>query len=286
MSDRIYIQITDEPNATFPTTKIRKWSYEPFDGGVLYLRQDTPTPVPTEGEAATFQSRVLPWMLECFGPVIPYDKIERGDRFLEEALELLQSGDYPKERAYALIEYVYGRDKGEPSQEVGGVMVTLAAYCLAHGLYMQEAAETELARIWTKVEKIRAKQAAKPTGSALPIAVPAPIDRSNVQLTSGSPVTGDHRNIDPTTGQQKGYVVLTPAERAKGFVRPYRDAYRHLKCGKITTMGRSLAETYACDPGFYSGTFCSTCQSHFPVGADGEFNWYEMDGREGPKVGT
>lgn len=33
---------------------------------------------------------------------------------------------------------------------------------------MHEAGETELARIWTKVEKIRAKQAAKPKGSALP----------------------------------------------------------------------------------------------------------------------
>ncbi len=69
-----------------------------------------------------------------------------------------------------MIEYVYGRDQGEINQEVGGVMVTLAAHCLAHGIDMHEAAEAELARIWTKVDKIRAKQAAKPTGSALPVA--------------------------------------------------------------------------------------------------------------------
>lgn len=50
-------------------------------------------------------------------------------------------------------------------------MVTLAAYCNAHDLSMQQAAEQELERVWTKVEKIRAKQAAKPTGSALPIAL-------------------------------------------------------------------------------------------------------------------
>ena len=85
---------------------------------------------------------------------------------------------------------------------------------------------------------------------------------------------------------QKAYVVLSEAERAKGFVRPFRDAYRHLKCGKITTMGRAIAETYARDPEFYSGTFCTTCRAHFPVGEDGEFTWYEMDGSEGPKVGT
>ena len=123
----------------------------------------------------TFQNRVAPWMQECFGPEISADKLERGDRLLEEVLELLQSGDYPADRVAALTQYVWSREKGEPAQEVGGVMVTLAAYCLAHGLDMHDAGETELARIWTKVEKIRAKQAAKPTGSALPIALePAP----------------------------------------------------------------------------------------------------------------
>ncbi|RWX78272.1 hypothetical protein EPK99_06465 [Neorhizobium lilium] len=53
-----------------------------------------------------------------------------------------------------------------------------------------------------------------------------------------------------------------------------------------TTMGRTIAETYAASPSFYSGTFCSTCRGHFPVGEDGEFTWYEMDGSEGPKVGV
>jgi hypothetical protein len=99
-------------------------------------------------------------------------------------------------------------------------------------------------------------------------------------------VTADHREINPESGQQKGYVVLTEAERSKGFVRPLRDAYRHLKCGKITTMSRDIAATYARDPKFYTGTFCTTCRGHFPVGEDGEFTWYEMDGRDGPKVGT
>ena len=47
-------------------------------------------------------------------------------------------------------------------------MVTLAALCLAAGEDMHAAAEKELARVWTKVEKIRAKQAAKPQYSPLP----------------------------------------------------------------------------------------------------------------------
>lgn len=134
-------------------------------------------PAPTPGgasEASSFQERVQPWMMACFGPEISSDRLERNDRFIEEALELAQASDYPKDRAQALVEYVYGRDQGDINQEVGGVMVTLAAHCLAHGVDMHAAAETELARIWTKVDVIRAKQAAKPTGSALPTAVPSP----------------------------------------------------------------------------------------------------------------
>lgn len=100
-------------------------------------------------------------------------------------------------------------------------------------------------------------------------------------LTDGSPVTPDHRQIDPVTGMQKGYVVLSEDERAKGFKRPVRRTYRHQTCGGTTTMGLALAETYARDPYFYSGTFCAHCQAHFPVGPDGEFTW-----NDGSKVGT
>jgi hypothetical protein len=119
----------------------------------------------------TFQARVRPWMLICFGEAVAADRLERDDRFLEEVLELLQTADYPRERIAALVDYVYGRTKGEQVQETGGVMVTLAARCLAYGIDMHVAGDIELARIWTKVETIRAKQAAKPVGSALPVAV-------------------------------------------------------------------------------------------------------------------
>ena len=51
-------------------------------------------------------------------------------------------------------------------------------------------------------------------------------------------------------------------------------------------MARAIAETYARDPFFYSVTFCTHCRDHFPVGQDGEFTWYDMNGAEGPKVGT
>lgn len=114
-----------------------------------------------------------------------------------------------------------------------------------------------------------------------------PVDRSARVLVSGDPVPEDYSHTElKENGQQKDYVVLCDVERANGFVRPYRDAYRHLKCGKITTMGRAIAETYARDPHFYTGTFCTACRGHFPIGEEGEFVWYEMDGSTGPKVGT
>ena len=99
-------------------------------------------------------------------------------------------------------------------------------------------------------------------------------------LTDGSPVTPDHREIDSATGQQRGYVILSPEERAKGFIRPVRRIYKHTKCGTLTKMGIAIAETYARDPKFYSGTFCASCRDHFPVGESGEFVW-----EDGSKVG-
>lgn len=108
------------------------------------------------------------------------------------------------------------------------------------------------------------------------------MEKPNTTLTDGSPVTEDHREINPATGMQKGYVVLSDEERAKGFIRPVLTSYIHDKCGAITTMGLSIAETYARNPKFYSATFCASCRRHFPVGEKGQFVW--VDG--GEKVGT
>ena len=91
-------------------------------------------------------------------------------------------------------------------------------------------------------------------------------------LLDGSPITPDHLEIMPS-GQQKDYVVLSVAERDKGFVRRLRRSYEHLKCGKVTTMNMAIAETYARNPRFYGGTFCANCKDHFPIGIDGEFVW-------------
>lgn len=101
-------------------------------------------------------------------------------------------------------------------------------------------------------------------------------------LADGTQIYPGHREINPATGQQKDYVVLAEEERAKGFVRPVRDSYVHEKCGVLTKMSRTIAETYARNPFFYSGTFCVHCRNHFPVGPKGEFVWVGTQ----EKVGT
>lgn len=117
---------------------------------------------------SVFQRIVRGWTVACFGEKIADDKVERNHRFLEEALELVQSlGTTPSE-AYQLVDYVYSRPAGEPTQEVGGAILTLAALCNAQGFDLDTCGEVELCRVLGKIEKIRAKQAAKPKHSPLP----------------------------------------------------------------------------------------------------------------------
>lgn len=122
-----------------------------------------------------------------------------------------------------------------------------------------------------------------------------PVDRTARVLVDGRSETPDHREINPATGQQKDYIVLTAEERAKGFVRSVRTAYIHAGqnptmsgivlvrtgkggCGTRTTMNQAIAETYARDPEFYSGTFCCSCKTHLPLY---EFIWEGTDERVG-----
>jgi hypothetical protein len=111
---------------------------------------------------ASFQIRVRPWLLKCLGLKTLNDKKERNHRFLEESLELVQACGCSSSEAHQLVDYVFNRDVGEKHQEVGGVMTTLAALCISNNLNMHKCGETELTRIWTCIDKIRAKQLSKP----------------------------------------------------------------------------------------------------------------------------
>lgn len=112
-----------------------------------------------------------------------------------------------------------------------------------------------------------------------------PAENPPVAPTTRTSLTTDRNDLDlhktRPNGQNEKYLVLSGEERAKGFVRPLRTAYRHLACGSVTRMGLVLSETYARDPLFYGATFCVSCGTHFPLlDAQGErtFLWDE-DGR-------
>jgi hypothetical protein len=86
-------------------------------------------------------------------------------------------------------------------------------------------------------------------------------------------------------GMQECYLILPESERKKGFVRPVRQAYIHLKCGAHTRMGLAIAETYARNPKFYGGTYCVNCGTHFNLRSlDFEDSTAHLQMRDGKPV--
>lgn len=112
----------------------------------------------------TYQARVDDWMQTCFGAETSQDLTERCYRFLEEAGELCQALGMSADMAHRMIDYTFSREAGQPGQELGGVMVTMAALCNAAGLDMTAEGETELTRIEAPevTDAIRRKHADKP----------------------------------------------------------------------------------------------------------------------------
>jgi hypothetical protein len=117
-----------------------------------------------------YQTIVGNWCRELFGAEIATNTDIRCYRFLEEAVELVQSLGCTRDRAFEVVNYVYNRPEGDASQEVGGTMITLAALCEAAGIDLEGAAWCEASRIESPEvkAKIRAKQASKIGTSPLP----------------------------------------------------------------------------------------------------------------------
>jgi hypothetical protein len=162
-----------------------------------------------------FQKRVVEWLMACFSMEVCRDGVERNHRFLEEALELVQSLGCTRSEAHQLVDYVFNRPVGEPFQELGGSLVTLTALANCHDMDMMEAGETELARVWTKIDKIRAKQAAKPKHSPLPEHVPGAAQAPTVCTCAALPEPPNddcpiHGTCE-TCGAEVGAKCLFPA---------------------------------------------------------------------------
>lgn len=118
-----------------------------------------------------YQTAVGRWMTKVFGGLLDATKKSvRNFRFFEESAELVQAGGMTREQAHELVDYVYNRPVGVMAQEVGGVMVTLAALCATNEIELGYAAHDEIERIHQPevMAKIRAKQASKMGDGPLP----------------------------------------------------------------------------------------------------------------------
>jgi NTP pyrophosphatase (non-canonical NTP hydrolase) len=200
------------------------------------------------GEA--FQKRVHAWMMECFSMEICRDRQERNHRFIEEALELVQACGCTASEAHQLVDYVYGRDQGDINQEVGGVMVTLAALCLANDIDMHSSGETELARVWTKIDQIMAKQAGKPKHSPLPQSVAAqpasPLPEPDWKATAESANAAASRviedaRVDPETKRIPMGLAspLRGREIVEALVKALNEIANHPESKKSTRIDES-----------------------------------------------
>lgn len=116
----------------------------------------------------TFQERVAGWITTAFTREVVLDQNERNHRFLEEALELVQSLECTRSEAHMLVDYVFNQEVGQPEQEVGGVLVTLGALCNTAEIDMENCSADGLAYCWDNIQLIRAKQVRKPRSSSLP----------------------------------------------------------------------------------------------------------------------
>ena len=110
-----------------------------------------------------FQWLVRCWVVKAFGIEVLRDRRERALRLIEEAVELGQAIGLDALEVQRLVAYVYSRPVGEPSQEVGGVLVTALAAAEALGLEAEDCLRTEVERINQPdvVEKCRANQFVK-----------------------------------------------------------------------------------------------------------------------------
>ncbi|WP_220150343.1 hypothetical protein [Thalassospira profundimaris] len=115
-----------------------------------------------------YQKRAGDWASACFGVETAIDHFHRRNRFMEEAIELHQAAGGTADEIIQLVHHVSNKPTGDPHQEVGGTMVTLATLCTALGIDLLHAGEDELARVWEEFPRIRAKQAAAIKGSPLP----------------------------------------------------------------------------------------------------------------------
>lgn len=112
---------------------------------------------------STLSRLACDWAIRAFGPDHVNDRKVRSLRIVEEAIELCQAYGVDKEKVALAVNEVYGRPPGEPTQELGGVLLTTYIMCASRGNEEpDDVMEVELARVLAKpVEHFAARNQAK-----------------------------------------------------------------------------------------------------------------------------
>lgn len=92
----------------------------------------------------------LDWAVRCFTQAQVYDRPTRALRILEEAHELAQALYVTEAEAEVVLRTVHSRPRGEPRQELGGVMLTTSVMCASMGFTTQDVLLMELRRVLAK----------------------------------------------------------------------------------------------------------------------------------------
>lgn len=207
-----------------------------------------------------FQKRIHDWMQACFGCQIAEDTVERNHRFIEEANELVQSCGMTRSEAHQLVDYTWDRPVGVKHQEVGGTLVTLAALCNAQAIDMEFCGNLEANRIESPeiMDKIRAKQAAKPKHS--PLAETAPRNEALSSLLVDHSQAASARDVDACLlARDKIYAMFAgvpawqtgmppvPAGKVREFIVAVRRAPYRNQPSKVFVFSANYANNYTDD---------------------------------------
>lgn len=98
------------------------------------------------------------WGVRAFGMDHMTNTRTRALRILEEAAELAQACDVPREIAFHTLNVVYRRPVGKMEQEIGGILVTVHAFCASQGVTPELMLENEVSRCLSKPPEHFAKR--------------------------------------------------------------------------------------------------------------------------------
>jgi hypothetical protein len=141
------------------------------------------------------QSLCATRVVECWGAAAYESVEERAMRLFEEAAEVMQALDVPREKLDRLLDVVGSRAKGEIKQELGGVCVTLLVLAQRLGASLDAIELDEIERFLTlPTDYFRRKGAEK---NALGVSIAPPI--KTVIEFEGEQLELDHPSTPPMT---------------------------------------------------------------------------------------